>query len=361
MKFDGDPASNAPIHWAVAYQNFYMNCERRGPQAEGDSVFFVNNISFNGHEDGAGAAGNDIAIDIIGIYQKPGAWTESSSTQSGYWGPVYDNDKIPVIDPSIYVAMLRSPRTGMDQTVTASELWRGATRALAMKATRNGHVEGDTVPIAWKRDTQFPVSYLPWVEHDPTDAWRDSMILKVGASQKIDELGYWTLTTNTGANVRDFYDSLRIAQFVDSISSNFGAKHAYPDSLSGDMSPRGGTRYADSDNDGLPNAYEDQCVGSTTGMANNTLTSRGYLTIEEYLNGNASTRVIEWDDNSIGEDGFQIWRDRGSGFTDLVGIVGENVTTFTITDNLIGDVYTVRAYQGLSNSANSNLITATCN
>jgi len=124
-----------------------------------------------------------------------------------------------------------------------------------------------------------------------------------------------------------------------------------------------GPRCADADDDGLPDAYELLCSGSTTAMVFDADESGdGYLNMEEYVNGTAgSGRDVTWRDNSNDEDGFHVERDKGAGAGWIrIQTVGENVTEYFDAGAEIGDQYRAIAYNSFGESAPSNLDAAKC-
>lgn len=122
-----------------------------------------------------------------------------------------------------------------------------------------------------------------------------------------------------------------------------------------------GPRCADSDGDGLPDAYELLCTGSTTAMVFDADESgNGYRNMEEYVNGTGSAgRTLVWMDNSSNEDGFRIERDIGSGFVTLV-TVGVDVETYIDLTALPGHDYRVIAFNAAGDASPSNTGTAVC-
>jgi hypothetical protein len=284
----------------VMYQTFSMNNSWRNPLSRGDSIWLVNNICYNTKRD-CGQWNEDFTVDLIGNLSKRGGWNETGDSQSGSYHHVFDGG-LSRADTSIYIASLRNIRNGNDWTVPSDSLWRGSKRSIAMYRTVGIFTEGDTVPLRWKRDTPLTQNHFPFPIHTPNDAWLDSTLLHVGASRKVDSLGNWTYVTSTGANIRTFYDSLRIKQFVDSSAVNMGTGQV-PDTMNigigqGTAKPdsnevmRPGAPIGDLDRDGLPNAFEKAYQGSSdsTSLQPDSMSASGYLVWELYADGKA----LDW-------------------------------------------------------------------
>jgi hypothetical protein len=243
--------------------------------------------------------------------------------------------------------------------------------------------DGEAVPLGWRSST--------FIQHNP--AWTyppdtlaldstlvEAILAEVGNSQRVDCTGAWQ-------SRRDGFDSSRVAwirnnwlnlggmQGLTGAQAN-GIRNASgdgfivpgnPAGLGGDSisiseyAPTVGAACTDSDADGIPDEFEDLCVGSTTGMSNDgDLSGDGYLNIEEWLNGTNAIRTIAWNDNSTNEDGFEIQRDIGAGWV-VLDSVAINVTSYTDSSSWVGYRYRVRAYSGAGQSAFTNIVTSTCN
>ena len=134
-----------------------------------------------------------------------------------------------------------------------------------------------------------------------------------------------------------------------------------------------GTRPTDSDNDGMPDAWEDaNGLNKSDASDATTKASNGYLNIENYINSISRDNIdlylrqpmlltlassektalsIEWSDFTQGEDGFEIQVKNGSSWT-TAGTTGADTGEYTITGLMSGTAYTVRvrAYKGSSYS-----------
>ena len=123
-----------------------------------------------------------------------------------------------------------------------------------------------------------------------------------------------------------------------------------------------GTKKTDSDNDGMPDAWENS--NGTDPNVNDAMTiaSNGYANIENYINSitsdnrdfflripvgleltKAATQslTVSWRDYTEGEDGFAV-EVKGSGSYTEAGRTSANATSYTITDLQPGTRYTVR-------------------
>ena len=73
----------------------------------------------------------------------------------------------------------------------------------------------------------------------------------------------------------------------------------------------------------------------------------------------ASEQGMQWDDNSIHEDGFNIYRSIGNGSFVKIGSVGKDVTKFTDRDVPVGKrvSYQVKAFNKWGEGLPSNILT----
>lgn len=283
----GEPKSQPPDSHCTMYRNVLIGPGHRVPMCSADTVQIVENIGYNQHTRGA-ETNNQSICDFIGNYWKPGPATEidwrrnaivaDANCATGGTRGLGDE----VCTKSIYLADNRTEQNGYDASLPDDSAWAGSKKYIVCEDSGNTFnicpSDGADAPVDWRR-----LLPLPSATYAPTyAALSDSLLSLVldsaGVSKLLNCDGTWRVARNT-------LDSLQIINFDSTTGPN---KPVSIDTLNVPV-PSSGSKCADIDNDGLPNAWEKLYTGSsidsTSLKAWNDNDGDGYLNIEEYLNG----------------------------------------------------------------------------
>lgn len=340
-----------PIKRFTGHHNFIAELRYRSPLIDTCmECDWIENVSYNWAREGlisrngANPPDERSYMDIIANHWKPGPRTTSKGTEDlaiQVWRLAGRWDR----EPQLYLSKNISDSVSVDSTADQKNL-----------CTYKGDQSGACNDSIFFGTSRMGTQTFPVTRRWQSGMLGDSLLDIVGNSWRVDCSGV------KQTDRRDAVDDSLVAHFRNDTGRDSVTYGAVEELIStGLPSYATGTACTDTDNDGLPNEFEDACVGNTTSMTpGGDLSGDGYLNVEEYINGTANTRTIAWDDNSANEDGFEIQRDVGAGFV-VLDSVAINVTTYTDYDSRIGHRYRVRAYSTEGQSAFTNVITSTCN
>jgi hypothetical protein len=206
-----------------------------------------------------------------------------------------------------------------------------------------------------------------------TNAWDESVLLdsltggqaslagNVGSNRIIRCDGTWS------SGVRDTIDHWLINAVYDDTGKPGDIVNDYVawSDIAADLPT--GAACADSDSDGLPNAFESAMTGgaSTTSIApDGDCGSNGYLNIEEWAHGGLTEPgTLTWTDNSDAEDEYRVYRwQSGSGWT-LLATLAADTESYTVPGGswAVGDSLRVTAYSSTGGESDpSNIVEVTC-
>lgn len=299
----------------TGYRNFLCGPARRFPNMTSDSSAinqgqtgseWLNNVMYNWRGDGGATAftRNIIIGDVLENYYKPGPGVqtdENISYMPGIWRDGENINKQQWFHISVYWCNNRSVHNGYDRTLPCDSAWVDGGNYQELTCNRlPDNFAHPTTNACEANNNAFPTVYrrsIPMAEYigdtakyaytaSPiTDAFiEDSVLALVGNSRGLNCDGSWTFR-------RSAYDSTKIQQFRDStglsVYINWTASRNHPDSIPIVAVPAVGTACTDTDNDGMPDEWED-----LYGLNKNLATDNAgdvdgdiWLNIEEYLNG----------------------------------------------------------------------------
>lgn len=240
------------------HHNFLANQDHRNPLVKNESTRWVNNIVYNAsfyNYQGLGGLNGDGINNIF---------TAGPST-----------------DTSLHEFQMSNSTSGGDTSTGVPSLyvlgnlgWHTASQ-LAMTAEVTGENGSETVsPIrsAWQRSSPLPTEARPIVPDLATNL-EAVMLGTVGASQRLDCLGAWVSN-------RDSIDNKAITDY----QARGGGVYLDFNSATNFVPIAAGTACADSDGDGVPDAYQAaNHLPNNSGSTTDPLT--GYTYLEDYLNG----------------------------------------------------------------------------
>jgi pectate lyase len=248
------------------HHNLIINNSHRNPLAKHKTGRITNNIFYN-QDFYVVQVGGGISIDVVSNIFKAGPLNKLAHHEvQGFYSP---GGETSVGNPSMYL----SGNTGWNQTNPAGDQWAMA----ATVAFENG--PDDTwvqVVSGWKRATPLAATTYP-ITVTPVASLDAVMLPTVGASRSLDCYGNWV-------NTRDATDTRQVTQYL--TNTGITALIANESEVGGFPSVAAGTPCADSDEDGMPNAYEEAHglnANSKDGGAR--VDTNGYTYLENYING----------------------------------------------------------------------------
>lgn len=340
----------------------------RLPAASGEDIWVHQNYILEWGGTHGISMNNKYEVDITWNFFDA-TWNTDPITSSGYWyigvdslGACTDDELpgVPCLTKSAYVSHNHSSRNSWgDVNYTQDQIWRGVSTRFVATYTQ----DSTSAPLDHRRTDPLAYNY----DHGHFDtlameiATFDSIRDDAGGGFRIDAKGKpyqlrdeitERIRSSVASGTRDIRpgdlhrDSFRLVYFPDFTANNHAA-------------------YTDTDADDLPDEFELACSGSTTALAwDGDISGDGYSNLEEYLNGtNYGERLLQWEDNSSGETGFEIWRSLESdptGPKSLYATVGPDVETYTDPSSFPGAEYQVRAISESGSSDFSNEAVATC-
>ncbi len=326
---DNQPSQTRTSVW----RNFFAHGNHRVPMVNVDSLEFINNLIWNWENRGPRENNNQFIVDDIANRTKGGQATPSNRA-SKYSISLLTCTNVGTLGPCLSKWYLYGNIYGnnlTDITKTAADMVSGADQGLACYNDQpgglcTGQAFGDTIQHG---DTLFSTTRVAGPSPDSLpinfdirtgSALEDSILDLVGNTALVDSLGA-LIKDIAGDSVRDSVASRVLQEFIDSLtvytadSINIGHGAPSADLLSW-------TVPTDTDDDGLPNAYEKLCL-SAQGIANDSLslavdsiTPDGRSVIEAYVNmDNSKNWTIYW--AQVSDEGVTkyriFWDDEGTG------------------------------------------------
>jgi uncharacterized protein YjdB len=264
-------------------RNFMPAAGWRTPYADGRGVTVANNVVYNWAHNGA-HSGNTAEVDWIGNYFRRGPATPASGVGSYGGRPIQVGDGCQGdgTPPCWYSIHVSGNLTSENQWGALPDSpWEGQYRHVGCWKTSIPQEgggwcpsNGSVVPSKYRRATRLsaqpPILNLRPMSH----AYADEIVNESGHHRALRCDGSWT-------SVRDAVDAQRIQWY----NTGGGPSATISVETMTIPVPTAGTPCADSDGDGIPDAWEARFFGSATGANPAATTPSGYLVIEHYLNG----------------------------------------------------------------------------
>jgi pectate lyase len=268
-----DEVTNIDIH-----HNLVMNNNHRNPLMQNKSGRIVNNIFYNqGYY--VNQFGGGGSFDVVGNLYKRGPMTDRAGAHEIQ---AFSTDAAGIDDagrdvgsvigmPSLH---LRGNQ-GWNQPDPAGDQWPLAWRVLTQNG---GESAGSAAPAAWKRSAALPAAGVRIVDEPVAaiGAATGSIVPTVGASRRLACDGRWVPN-------RDAVDARLIGQYL----ANTGIQALPNDETASGGLPAidPGTPCADTDDDGLPDAWEIRKFGNLSQGPAADADGDGYTDLEAYLHG----------------------------------------------------------------------------
>jgi pectate lyase len=248
-----------------AHHNLMMNFDHRLPLVQGTpDMRYVNNITYNwayyaGQWLGSGS------WDIIGNLFKAGPMTRGVKNIHEIQLSERGSPDQCCAPPSAYVAGNKGPHL----TNSSGDNW-----TMVARVTGENGDETGPAPAIWRRNASLPREKFPIVADD-VNQLENSLLPTVGASQRLDCVGNWVIN-------RDSVDVRLVREY----SSEQGMQPVNETQVGGFPVISNSESCADSDHDGIPDAWERKHHLSTHHRPQaNEIGSDGYTNLERYLNG----------------------------------------------------------------------------
>jgi len=263
-----DAMVNIDVHHSL-----FSNSYERNPLANNKTFRLVNNIIYNWRRS-ATRLGGGVSLDAIGNLYKAGPLNGTYDPKS-----VYEIQEYPTADsttpsgsPSIYVVGNIGPHNANPN----NDNWL----MVRQVASAGGVTEGQSGPpdAQYRRHSPLPALPVPITIHPASQI--ESIILPVvGASRRLDCTGNWISN-------RDAVDK----RIINEYNTNQGTLPATEADVGGFPTIANGTPCADTDHDGMPDAWEDaNGLDKNNSVDGRAIHSSGYSNVERYLNGPAAS------------------------------------------------------------------------
>ncbi|MBI3668691.1 MAG: hypothetical protein HY237_02765 [Acidobacteria bacterium] len=251
-----------------AHHNLMMNFDHRLPLVQGTpNIRYINNVTYNWAYY-AGQWLGDGSWDIIGNLFKPGPMTRGLTAHEIQLSEKGAPDQC-CAPPSAYIAGNKGPHL----SDPAADNWTMVARV----AGENGGETGPA-PVNWRRSAPLPAQKFP-ILTDDVNRLEGVLLPTVGASQRLDCSGNWVVN-------RDSVDLRLIGEYF----NGQGRQPVTEDEVGGFPVISATQPCADSDHDGIPDAWEiAHGLNPKDSSHANKLNPGGYTNLEHYLNGPVRT------------------------------------------------------------------------
>jgi pectate lyase len=254
------------------HHNFYSDCSHRLLETSGPSMRDVNNIRYNWSYFATQSQGSS-AVDFIGNLYKAGPSTSGAYACNGHPCEIlidpFNADQTG--NPSIYMLGNKGPNQANPQ----GDQW-------VMVNQEAGYQTGPTgpAPASWHRSAPLPAEQFPIVADDVNNL-ENVLLPTVGASQRLDCNGNWVSN-------RDAVDTRLIQEY----KAGTGIIPSSETQVGGFPTIDPGTPCADSDHDGIPDAWEIAHGLNPKDPSDGPKLNRdGYTNLEHFLNGGSPART----------------------------------------------------------------------
>ncbi len=257
-----DPPTN---HYNVSlHANLFHSNSHRNPQMTTDGTRIVNNVVYNWRQ-GALQSSYTTKFDAVSNYFKPGP-----STGTYNWEITWSCSP----KPSASVSIFASGNIGPHDATGTGDPWTGTSRMIACYY-KTGATVGEPLPQSFRRTSALPPAWIPVTVRSAADAYT-SVLGDVGANARVDCHGSWI-------SEMDSHDQRALEE-----TAKGNGLSGLPTQANTPTPPLvpSATGCADSDGDGMPDAFELRYWGAAeSGKAELDDDQDGYLNVEEYLNG----------------------------------------------------------------------------
>lgn len=262
---------NSAFHDDDFHHNFMSNCSHRLPEVGQKTMRFVNNIIYNWSYFATATYGPQ-SSDIIGNLYKSGPYTPGAQPKELHFSDgagTYTAGWVGA--PDIYMFGNKGP----SQPNPSGDQWAMAGQNTCFQCSPMG-----PVPTAWRRDTPLPTQQHP-ISADDVNNLENILFPTVGASQRLDCKGNWVPN-------RDAVDTRLINEY----KAGAGIIPTSETQVGGFPSIDPGTACADSDHDGMPDAWEiAHGLNPKDPSDGRKLNRDGYTNLEHFLNGGSPGRT----------------------------------------------------------------------
>lgn len=284
-------------------------------------VRVVNNVVYNWRTgSGASATQDHGVVDFLNNYSKRGPGTnELLGGGSAYllfpfqWRALCNQFGVGNCDLSTRLAGNRNFENGFDAATPPDSAWAGTFQQYVCHAGEGDFTpdctgDGDTVPTVYRRDAALPLpTNWAYVESPITDGLFDEILAEAGNYRGLTCSGTWVERRDSmdAAAIQNVVDGTGRTDPVDFVGTGIPGASPDPDEPGWVVpTPAFGTSCSDTDDDGLPNTWELNVSGSTTGVTADSVSVSGYLMIEHYLNGSNPDSPTPWQPATFGNDRY---------------------------------------------------------
>ncbi|MBN1669470.1 MAG: pectate lyase [Kiritimatiellae bacterium] len=255
------------------YRNLFAHNAHRNPRIGVENVRVVNNVVYNWHSR-VGNTHSQARADFIGNYYKAGPWSNPDV--------IFRHEyKLASPYPSLHlagnIAIPKQPDPDADgrSLIRYSEHWKTNPKRFGQPPATIPAEAFRAAPLAPAR---FPEPILP------AQAAYEAVLEDVGANRRLNAMGDWE-------SMQDRVDRQIIEHVRNGTGPANDEENDHQDDYGGypDIDP--GTPYADSDHDGMPDAFESRHGLDPKDPADGAVDADGdgYTNVEEFLNGTNPT------------------------------------------------------------------------
>lgn len=265
------------------HHSLFQNSSERNPLIKNKTFRFVNNIVYNWSRF-ATQLGGGVNADVIGNLYKSGPLNGTYSATIAPKSSVYEiqvfktsNSTTPLGSPSLYVAGNIGPHNPNPN----NDNW-----GMVREISSEGGSELGPLSTQYRRTSSLAALPVPITVHPASDI--ENLVLPaVGASRRLDCLGNWVSS-------RDAVDTRIIQEY----HANKGIIPTTENDVGGFPVIANGVPCADTDHDGMPDAWEDANRLNKNNPADGPLLgSDGYTNVERYLNGSTAQTLLSSPEN----------------------------------------------------------------
>lgn len=263
MNIQGQGDENFQRIWNIAvHHNLFASNTHRNPRTTSNGSKIVNNVAYN-WSNRVGSMTRGSVTDWINNYWKAGPMSNRTNRLFHEDRPNAAADPYRWT-PSIYIAGNIAP----NHIDPNADNW---------PLIRLPYDNFKLLPSSFRRHTPLPQAAIPITIQSANDAFR-SVLNDVGANARLDCAGNWVANS-------DSIDS----RVINEVRANTGPKSviAHQDDVGGYPATNPGIPCADSDHDGMPDAWETANGFNPGDSSDGTADADGdgYTNVEEFLNG----------------------------------------------------------------------------